>query len=270
MSAVARFVASTSRTSSRDLAGPMELDVKVTISNPTRETRDIWISGCSAWIRIYSTPADTGRPLVDVPRSAQCEAAPRHLVLAPGESQILPAEGFRLTISADTLPNERVYVFGAVDRIRDLVNVPAGPVDVTSPNAGLAFAVSTAVTGARNDTLRAHVTITDTTSQPWRLEYGACALALFAYRTPTRTGPPAWNSTQRRTAGGLDYMCPLYLRVGILEAGETSSPRELNAAYPLTEILGDSLPNGRYYFTAHVRMNWRTKELPAGDAELRR
>lgn len=269
MSASARLVPTPSRAEQRDLPGPMELDVSVTIANLTNGTRDIWLSRCVAWIRIYSTPVDTGRPLADIPRGRRCDGPPQQLILAPSESKSFPAEGYRL-ISSDTLPNTQVFVFAAVDRIRDLVNVPAGRLNIVSPNAGLALGALTSVTGPDADTLRARVTITDTTSSPVRLEYGACSLSLLAYRSPARTGAPVWNSVARRSLGGLAYGCPLYLAVGVVQPGETSSPREFNVAYPVREILGDSLPDDRYYFIARVRLNWRQTTIAAGDAELRR
>jgi hypothetical protein len=33
--------------------GPMELDVRVTITNTAAESRGLWLSACAAWIRIY-------------------------------------------------------------------------------------------------------------------------------------------------------------------------------------------------------------------------
>jgi hypothetical protein len=269
MSASARLVATPSPPQQRDLPGPMDLDVRVTIANPTNGTKDIWLSRCPAWIRIYSTSVDTGRPLADVPRGVRCDGLPQQLILAPSESKSFRAEGYRLT-SADTLPNTQVFVFAAVDRIRDLVNVPAGRLNILSPNAGLALGALTSVTGPDADTLRARVTITDTTSSPVRLEYGACSLSLLAYRSPARTGAPVWNSMARRSLGGLRYGCPAYLAVGVVQPGQTSSPREFNVTYPVREILGDSLSNGRYYFIALVRLNWRQTAIGAGDAELRR
>jgi hypothetical protein len=267
MSAAAKFVPTPSRNASDEPLGPMELDVKVTISNPTSATKDIWLSGCAAWIRIYATPVDTGRPLADIPRGVQCMARSQHVVLAPGESRTFQAGGFRATISGDTLPNARVYVFAVVDRLRDLLDVPAGPVDVVSPNSGLVLTASTAVTGPNADTLTARLTITNTNTESVRIEYGACSMRLLAYRSPARQGTAVWNSGAR--FGGR-IACPAYLAVGVVRPGETASPKEFNAAYTVREVLGDSLPSGRYYFSAHVRLNWRESDIRAGDAELRR
>jgi hypothetical protein len=37
----------------------------------------------------------------------------------------------------------------------------------------------------------------------------------------------------------------------------------------MIEMLGDSLPAGHYYFSAAVRMNWRTTIVPAGDVDVK-
>jgi hypothetical protein len=268
MTAAAALVPTASARSSGTTLGPMELNVSAKIVNPTSGVRDIWLSPCT-WIRIFPTPRDTGNPLADIPR-ARCMGGPRHVVLEPGDSSILTAEGFRLTGSEDTLPNGRVYVFAAVDRVRDLVNVPAGPIDISSPNAGLSFLASTSVVGANADTVRTRVTFRNTNALPVRLEYGACSLDVLAYRTAERNGRPAWDSRLRSAGKGVVYGCPAYLAVDAVAPGEAKSPPQFNAAYAVREILGDSLPDGRYYFMARIRLNWRRTSQPAGDAEIRR
>jgi hypothetical protein len=247
--------------------GPTTLDVHVIISNPTPATRDIYLSGCAAWIRVYTNSNYSGAPIGDVPHAAQCQAGMVHHIIAPGRADTVPAEGYRLDISGDTLPTGRYYIAAALDRLRDLYNVPAGPVDIVSPNFGLTF---TAATTVANDTLKVHATVTNTNAQPVRLEYGACAVDLRAYRTSDRSGKPAWDSALRRSypPPGFSYACPLYLATGKIDPGATLSPAEFNTRIPVTEMLGDSLPAGHYYFTALVGMNWRTNVVPAGEADV--
>jgi hypothetical protein len=52
--------------------------------------------------------------------------------------------------------------------------------------------------------------------------------------------------------------------------GEIISPREFSARIPFYEILGDSLPDGRYYFTAELsfQLGHSKLSLPAGEAYL--
>jgi hypothetical protein len=211
--------------------GPMELDVRVTISNSAAESRSLWLSACAAWIRIYRTADRAGPPVADLPRGTECGSGPQLVTFAPGESKSYPGLGYRLTLASDTLPTGRFYVAAAVDRLRDLHEVPAGAVDVVSPNAGLAFtgttAVATVLAGAAGDTLHTRVTVRNTNALGVRLEYGACALDLLAFRAPTRSGTPAWTSSAQRAPTGQPFACPLYLAMGVLRPGQEVSPGEL-------------------------------------------
>jgi hypothetical protein len=249
--------------------GPTELAVSVVISNPTATTRDIWLRGCAAWARVSATPILSGTPAADVPSGLQCMVADRRLVLAPGAADTFPTSALQLSAPGDTLPNGRYYVTAALDRIRDLVNVAAGPVDIVSPNAGLTFAAATRVSGTN---LEVKASLTNTNPAPVRLEYGACAVSLLAYRTADLAGMPVWNSDYRRPYGSPNtfYGCFGILLGGVIKPGETLSPATLNPSFPVLELLGDSLSGGRYYFKALVRMNWRTVALPAGEADVRR
>ena len=254
--------------------GPMELDVRVTISNSAAESRSLWLSACAAWIRIYRTADRAGPPVADLPRGTECGSGPQVVTFAPGESKSYPGLGYRLTLASDTLPTGRFYVAAAVDRLRDLHEVPAGAVDVVSPNAGLAFTgtttVATAPAGSARDTVHTRIAVRNTNAQGVRLEYGACALDLLAFRAPTRSGTPAWTSSAQRAPNGQPFACPLYLAMGVLRPGQEVSPGELNTRVPARALLGDSLPAGRYYFRARVRFNWRTTLVDAGEADLRR
>jgi hypothetical protein len=249
--------------------GPSTLDVRVIISNPTSATHDIYLSGCAAWIRIYTRSDYSGTPIGDVPHGVQCSAGTVHHTIAPGHADTVQAEGYRLDISGDTLATGRYYIAGALDRLRDLYNVPAGPVDIVSPNFGLTF---TAATTVANGTLNVHAALTNTNTQTVRLEYGACAISLLAYRTADRSGKPAWNSDLRKTypPPGYDYACPAYLALGRVGPGATLSPGEFNPRIPVNEMLGDSLPAGHYYFRATIGMNWRTSVVIAGEADVAR
>ena len=71
-----------------------------------------------------------------------------------------------------------------------------------------------------------------------------CWLFLRAYRTPERAGPPVWDQEGiwRTRDGG----CKLPTRPAVVPAGET---REVYGDWvSAREILGDSLPPGRYWF----------------------
>lgn len=117
--------------------------------------------------------------------------------------------------------------------------------------------------------LVARARITNMGAQPIRLEFGACSLQLLAYRTADRSGSPAWNSDQRRSAAGSPYACPMYLAMRDLAPGASIEPGELALTAPLVEVLGDSLPDGRYYFAAQIRTNLSVATpIDAGAADL--
>jgi hypothetical protein len=87
-----------------------------------------------------------------------------------------------------------------------------------------------------------------------------CVVLLRAYRDADRSGAPAWD--QRRAV-----MCTQAIVQARLDPDDSV---EYSARATAREILGDSLPGGRYYFTAYLRPDGRVVELPAGQMELRR
>jgi hypothetical protein len=121
------------------------------------------------------------------------------------------------------------------------------------------------------DSLGVTASVTNTTSRPIYVEYGACALSLRAYRTPDRSGEPVWRSEFRASwRGGSTYVCLAYGASATIAPGATFQAREFRLAVPLIEVVGDSLPNGRYYFSATLNLNFaRTPEFPAGTADIR-
>lgn len=112
--------------------------------------------------------------------------------------------------------------------------------------------------------------ITNAGTQTIRLEFGACSLQLLAYRNPNRSGTPVWNSDQRKFWNqGLGWACLLYRAVRDLARGATLEPAEFSLAVPLIEVLGDSLPDGRYWFSAQIRTNLSAAaRVDAGAADL--
>jgi hypothetical protein len=120
--------------------------------------------------------------------------------------------------------------------------------------------------------LHAGVTVTNTSSRRVRLEHGACAVSLVAYRDSTRAARPVWNSNRSGPwpQGGY-YLCELPLFVVQLAPGEsyhgTGSVGHLRARIPVAEIYADSLPTGRYFFD--VRLNLHDPiQVRAGSAVL--
>jgi hypothetical protein len=130
----------------------------------------------------------------------------------------------------------------------------------------LRYAARVAVHG---DSLVAHANAVNAGSEPVALRYGDCALLLRAWRSPDPRGEPAWRSERRgpfRT--GLRDVCGSLTRYDTLAPGD-SLPRPLGLRVPLLDVLGDSLPDGRYWFTGVLQLNaGDSPPFPAGDVVL--
>ena len=142
--------------------------------------------------------------------------------------------------------------------------------------AGFAFFVDTKLTdapAATNPLLRPTITTTaklrNVRSEPAVVQFGACNVSLAAYRTADRTGTPVWRSAASQPwEGTYGYGCILPLYEKRLQPGEEVSLGAYSTR--VIEVIGDSLPNGRYYFTATVGVSVAPNgiSLPAGDFDL--
>jgi hypothetical protein len=112
--------------------------------------------------------------------------------------------------------------------------------------------------------------LTNATADSLRLEYGACALGVRGYRTAERTAPPAWDARLRAPyEGGYGYMCQGYAVFATLRPGQTLRARELSGRYSVAELLGDSLPDGRYHLTVSLDVRGApVAEVHAGAVHL--
>ena len=152
------------------------------------------------------------------------------------------------------------------------VVVQADSAVISYPTADLvASATSSIVALDTARSLRTTATLTNRGELPSYLEFGACALHVFAYRTTARDAAPVWDSDKRRDWNfGQPLICLLYLATTTIPPGSSTSPRELTLGVPLMDVVGDSLPDGHYYFRASVGFSNRAAltDIPAGDAEV--
>jgi hypothetical protein len=101
------------------------------------------------------------------------------------------------------------------------------------------------------------------------LQYGACSVSLVAYANADRRGAPVWRSDASEPwEGTYGRGC-----IAILIGRTLASGAEFTlGAYSsrVIEILGDSLPNGHYYFAATLGVSSAPNgiSLPAGDFDL--
>jgi hypothetical protein len=114
------------------------------------------------------------------------------------------------------------------------------------------------------------VTVTNRGATPAYLEFGACATRVLAWRTPDRTGPPAWDSDRRQPwESPFRHGCLAYLATRTVAPGAELSPGEFSLVAPLGELLGDSLPDGRYWLTVQSRLdNVASPALDVGALDL--
>lgn len=213
--------------------------------------------------------------------------------LACTPSPTMPVAGIDRRISAteilgDSLPPGPYHFTALVEARGDTFAVPGGRVflspDTLPPvrdRRALRYSVETRVEETAPRELVTRVAVTNTGPRRVEVQFGACSLNLRAYRHPARTGRPAFRSERRappfERGQGFGYACPLYLAGTVIAPGDTITPREFTLRIPFPEILGDSLPDGRYYFTAELEwladrptagLDHDTVRLAAGEADL--
>ena len=86
---------------------------------------------------------------------------------------------------------------------------------------------------------------------------GSCPVVLRVFRDPARSGAPAWDADR------LDRCAPEIALLRRIQPGD--SIQEFFDAHE-EEILGDSLPAGRYYLSAALRDGGIIREIPTGEA----
>ena len=143
------------------------------------------------------------------------------------------------------------------ERTVDPENLLANP-DVRVEE-GIQYKAETAILESFPVQLATTVKLTNTGNSPRQVTFpDGCVVLIRAYRTAERTGEPAWD--QSRVVA-----CTMALVEVALAPGES---REFQARTDAGLILGDSLPDGRYYFSALLRPDGRALEVPAGEADL--
>ena len=106
--------------------------------------------------------------------------------------------------------------------------------------------------------LRGTVTVTNTTDHAISFQAGGCPVLLQVFGSPDRAGAPAWDQAT-------NTYCTAVLQNVILQPG---AAHQFVAQAPVSEVLGATLPNGRYYVGATIRLDSHQQQVPAGDVEL--
>ncbi len=130
--------------------------------------------------------------------------------------------------------------------------------------------------------VRALTTIHNTSDQWLRLQWGTgnCSFRLQAYRRAEPVGRPVWDSWLWRLQRNRPPLqsnrpyavgCEGGLIQRPLAPGDSLRPQQFQWEGTVFDILGDSLPSGRYHFRAVLlELNWDTVSVRAGTLQLGR
>lgn len=248
-------------------AGAARVQPTVILTNTTEEPRDLWLSGCRLH-QAFHRSADGD----DVPAWASVELCRWHMTAAPGESVASPVASYSPATVLQHLGEPGEYYFALrVVTSADTITFPVIPVDLSFGADQISYRAEPRLQGSDPAELVVETTITNTGTEHLRIEYGDCAMRLRAYHTPEPIGTPAWDSERSpdsAASGGVGRVCFSYLKIGQLEPGESHLPSEFRMVTPVSRILGDSQPDGPYYFFALVRLNGFTQMVPVGAVTL--
>ena len=103
------------------------------------------------------------------------------------------------------------------------------------------------------------VTVSNRGALPVLLEYGECALELFAFISPDRTGKPAWDNTNP------DGICILVLYQSLVAPGHSLTR---TVSVPTHEMRKDPISAGHYFFKAEFKVNNQKLVMDAGEVTL--
>ena len=113
---------------------------------------------------------------------------------------------------------------------------------------------STHVVEGSPDTLRVEIEARNTGSAPSEFRWGTCS-RVWAYRAGDPLDGPAWYSPRRRSwPGAVPTVCGGQIMFLEIAPGRSMPPGRLTSKYPVMEILGDSLPDGRYRFVKEMEV----------------
>jgi hypothetical protein len=139
----------------------------------------------------------------------------------------------------------------------DAVEPPAGA-GAPVVQGGVEYTGQTLVMESFPVQLDTRVTMRNRSSARATVELGSgCPVALLVYRDAART-QLVWDQSRGR-------MCTMQIQIVELAPGESQGRDTRASAY---DILGDSLPDGRYYLSASVAVTSGGVTVPAGSADL--
>ena len=139
--------------------------------------------------------------------------------------------------------------------------VPEPPTGPSAPivQGGIEYTADTRVMESFPVQLDTRVTMRNGSSQRATVELGSgCPVILRVYRDAART-QLAWDQS-------VGMVCTMQIQIVDLAPGATAEKAAPRVS--ARDILGDSLPDGRYYLSAFVQVVGGGLTLPAGSADL--
>jgi hypothetical protein len=117
--------------------------------------------------------------------------------------------------------------------------------------------------------VRVRVVATNSGSLTWTLELGPCSMNIRVTSLDA-AATHEWQLERWRIAVNPKAACVGYRAPYVLAPGGTVASSELERVVRMRDVLGDSLPAGRYRVTATVSFsNQPPTEVPVGEVELR-
>jgi hypothetical protein len=230
---------------------PMSLWITVRVRNPTDQSVELPVQGCTVWPEVYGSPARSEEP-VWAPEGV-CAQQPYSVWLAPGATREFSFLAYDAMLGGN-LPDGRYYFNALFRQPDDTLVLPAGSGDVRLRVPGLAYRVR--LRSEDREAVRAEVTVINRNEQRVRVTFGHCASGMKLYRDDDRQEPVP--------QGGSDRVCLLYLAVRDVEPGDSLLPDEFARSFSLSDLVEGRLEQGRYFVSVSLGHNWRTYEFPAG------
>ncbi len=269
---------------------PTRLQASVSLTNVTDSPIRLEYGACAVLLLGYDNPARSGAPVWDSeerhdPVTGTPYVCPDILyVREVGTGESLPAEELQVSVPlyeimghsllGRFLPDGRYYWLARVKMNDQTIEVPLGqlllkmdepPLPRQRSIDGLLYRVDTWTAATSPTAVGSILSVVNQTDVFMAASIAdRCPFSLYGYREKARrdaafvAGEADWGPK------GRCLLKMVFLRLG---AGES---RQLSITVPGAEILGDSLPEGRYYLAAVVRLGNASIWLAAGDIQLQR
>jgi len=248
-----------------DWTPPARIELSANATDTTTERRAdraIDLAKCPFDLTVYVPSVRGAAPVWDSRRASPRIACPLVEHYRPGDSH---ARFSVADIVGDSLSGRKYHVrYGVLLASGRRVQYDGGelflarePLPRTRDRAALQFTSTSEISGATPRALVSAVTVRNTGRAAVQVAYGACALHTRLWRSPDRSGPPAWRSEERRpilrrgdTTRFFGYGCPMYLVSGAIKPNDTL---HFSERIPIPEILA-TMPEGHYWVGVDLKL----------------